>query len=117
MSKVSIKATASWAELRGILKGKTNGARLTVEEIDAAIASASAESDRFLGQLPGKADTVASIEEMNEAAATGWAEAGMAGITRENLQPEIDFGPPVGREVWPPFDDDNPESAEDPAAH
>lgn len=24
----------------------------------------------------------------------------LAGITEENLHPEIDFGPPVGKEVW-----------------
>lgn len=29
----------------------------------------------------------------------------IAGITSENLHNEVSFGPPVGREVWPPFDD------------
>jgi hypothetical protein len=24
----------------------------------------------------------------------------LAGITPENIHPEVDFGPPVGREVW-----------------
>ena len=28
------------------------------------------------------------------------------GITTENLHNEVSFGRPVGREVWPPFDND-----------
>jgi hypothetical protein len=32
----------SWWELRGILRGKTNGAQLSIEEIDAAITAAGA---------------------------------------------------------------------------
>lgn len=34
----------SFHDLRGILKGKTNGARLSIEEIDAAISSAGAKA-------------------------------------------------------------------------
>lgn len=36
------KPKGSWDALRGILKGKGNGARLTIEEIDDAIAEAGA---------------------------------------------------------------------------
>lgn len=36
------KPKGSWRELHGMLKGKTNGARFTIEEINNAIAEASA---------------------------------------------------------------------------
>ncbi|VWC46179.1 hypothetical protein BAR24066_07382 [Burkholderia arboris] len=73
----------TWADLRGILKGKGNGARLT-------------------------------IEEMNEAIADAWAEAGMCGITPDNRHAEVDFGRPVGREVWPPYEnEDSPAPADE----
>jgi len=29
----------------------------------------------------------------------------VAQITPENIHPEIDYGPPVGREILPPFDE------------
>ena len=38
------RPAGSFHELRGILKGKTNGARLSIEEIDAAISSAGAKA-------------------------------------------------------------------------
>jgi hypothetical protein len=40
----AVRAGGSFHELRGILKGKTNGARLSIEEIDEAIASAGAKA-------------------------------------------------------------------------
>ena len=36
------QARGSWRELRGFFKGKTNGARLSIEEINDAIAEAGA---------------------------------------------------------------------------
>ena len=36
------RPVGSWRELRGFLKGRTNGARLSIEEINAAIAEAGA---------------------------------------------------------------------------
>lgn len=36
----------SWRTLRGFLKGKTNGARLSIEEINEAIAEAGASAGR-----------------------------------------------------------------------
>ena len=38
------QGTGSWQELSGMLKGKTNNARLSIEEIDDAIADAGASS-------------------------------------------------------------------------
>ena len=38
------KASPSWDDLLGFLDGKTNGARLTIEDINEAIASASAKA-------------------------------------------------------------------------
>jgi AbrB family looped-hinge helix DNA binding protein len=38
------RAGGSFHQLRGVLKGKTNGARLTIEEIDEAIAKAGAKA-------------------------------------------------------------------------
>jgi hypothetical protein len=35
----------------------------------------------FFGMLAGKTKKAATIEEMNEAAAAGWAEGGLAGLT------------------------------------
>lgn len=35
----------------------------------------------FFGVLAGKTKKVATIEEINEAAAAGWAEGGLAGLT------------------------------------
>ncbi|WP_157636205.1 hypothetical protein [Burkholderia ubonensis] len=33
----------------------------------------------------------------------------LAGITADNRQAEADFGCPVGREIWPPYDgEDSP---------
>ncbi|WP_219847760.1 hypothetical protein [Burkholderia multivorans] len=28
----------------------------------------------------------------------------LAGVTPENRHAEVDFGRPVGREIWPPYD-------------
>jgi bifunctional DNA-binding transcriptional regulator/antitoxin component of YhaV-PrlF toxin-antitoxin module len=39
----------SWRDLRGVLKGKTNGARLSIEEINDAVAEAGAAAG-FLGR-------------------------------------------------------------------
>lgn len=39
----AVKKTAKISDLAGCLKGKTNGARLTIEEINEAIAEAAAE--------------------------------------------------------------------------
>jgi bifunctional DNA-binding transcriptional regulator/antitoxin component of YhaV-PrlF toxin-antitoxin module len=36
----------SWLDLPGVLEGKTNGARLTIEELDEAIAQAGAAAGR-----------------------------------------------------------------------
>ncbi|TPI58308.1 AbrB/MazE/SpoVT family DNA-binding domain-containing protein [Mesorhizobium sp. B3-1-3] len=38
------RGKGSWQELSGMLKGKTNGARLSIEEINDAIAGAGASS-------------------------------------------------------------------------
>jgi bifunctional DNA-binding transcriptional regulator/antitoxin component of YhaV-PrlF toxin-antitoxin module len=38
----AVKPKGSWDDLRGILKGKGNGVRLTIEEINDAIAEAGA---------------------------------------------------------------------------
>ncbi len=38
------RPNGSWRDLRGVLKGKTNGARLSIEEINKAIAEAGADA-------------------------------------------------------------------------
>ncbi|WP_175796079.1 AbrB/MazE/SpoVT family DNA-binding domain-containing protein [Burkholderia anthina] len=38
----------------------------------------------------------------------------VAGITSENLHDEVTFGRPVGREVWPPFDNGDSWGLENP---
>ena len=43
----------SWQEVRGMLKGKTNGARLSIEEISDAIADAGAAAGMLLLQTLG----------------------------------------------------------------
>ncbi|WP_157638491.1 hypothetical protein [Burkholderia ubonensis] len=40
----------------------------------------------------------------------------ICGITPENLHDEVSFGRPVGREVWPPFDNDPRELENHPVA-
>lgn len=107
--------------LKGILRGKTNGARLSIEEINEAIAEAGAEAG-IAGITPGnesvnvregagafidrRADKVTkplTREELNEATANRRVGADLAslvaGCTPDNLRPETDFGPPVGREI------------------
>lgn len=38
----------------------------------------------------------------------------VAGITPDNRHAEVDFGQPVGREAWPPYEDeDSPAPAGD----
>lgn len=56
--------------------------------------------------LPGAYDKVTkslTIEELNEATANRRVGADLAslvaGCTPDNLHPETDFGPPVGREI------------------
>ncbi|WP_217918341.1 AbrB/MazE/SpoVT family DNA-binding domain-containing protein [Burkholderia pseudomallei] len=105
----------------GILKGKTNGARLSIKEINKAIAEAGAEAgmagitpgksnvnvreeiDAFIGQHADKVAKPLTTEEMNEATTDGGVDADLAslvaGCTPDNLHPETDFGPPVGREI------------------
>jgi hypothetical protein len=43
--KPAASTPGTWADLRGILKGKTNGARLSIEEINEATAGARATAD------------------------------------------------------------------------
>lgn len=105
----------------GILKGRTNGAHLSIEEINEAIAEAGAEAgmagiapgigsvnvregiEALIGRHADEVEKPLTIEEMNQIAADGWAVAGLAGLvagcTPGNLHPETDFGPPVGREI------------------
>ncbi|MDN7597796.1 hypothetical protein QZM01_27485 [Burkholderia multivorans] len=106
---------------KGILKGKTNGVRLSIEEINEAIAEAGAEAGvagitpgsgnvnvrerigAFIGRHADKVTKPLPIEEMNEATGNGGVDADLAslvaGCTPDNLHPETDFGPPVGREI------------------
>lgn len=105
---------------KGILKGKTNGVRLSIEEINEAIAEAGAEAGvagimpgsgnvnvrerigAFIGRHAEKVTKPLPIEEMNEATGNG-GDTGLAslvaGCRPDNLHPETDFGPPVGREI------------------
>ncbi|MGZ7172288.1 AbrB/MazE/SpoVT family DNA-binding domain-containing protein [Burkholderia gladioli] len=103
--------------LRGILKGKTNGAQLSIEEINEAIAEAGIAGitpgngsvslregiDAYIGRHAEKVTKPPTIEEMNEAIANDGIGADLAslvaGCTPDNLHPESDFGPPVGREI------------------
>ncbi|WP_454764043.1 AbrB/MazE/SpoVT family DNA-binding domain-containing protein [Cupriavidus campinensis] len=108
--------------LKGILRGKTNGARLSIEEINEAIAESGAEAG-IAGITPGRNESVnvregtgafidrradkvtkpQTREELNEATANRGVSADtaslVAGCTPDNLHPETDFGPPVGREI------------------
>ncbi|MBR8066563.1 hypothetical protein KDX32_26185 [Burkholderia ambifaria] len=102
----------------GILKVKTNGARLNIEEINEAIAEAGIAGstpgngsvsvrerlDTFIGRHADKATKPLMIEEeRNKAAANGGVGAGLAslvaGCKPDNLHPETDFGPAFGREI------------------
>ncbi|KVP14764.1 hypothetical protein WJ85_13600 [Burkholderia ubonensis] len=71
----------------GILKGKTNGARLSIEEINEAIAEAGAEAGMGGLTVHPAAGLRYTLDEL------------LASVTPGNLHGEVDFGPPVGREI------------------
>ncbi|MGH9840824.1 MAG: AbrB/MazE/SpoVT family DNA-binding domain-containing protein [Blastocatellia bacterium] len=75
-----------------------------------------AEEDRELAEA-GMADYAATLERedvflnplcegeiqsppMSDDEKEKYLEELLAGITEENLHPEFDFGPPVGKEIW-----------------
>lgn len=71
----------------GILKGKTNGAPLSIEEINEAIAEAGAEAGMGGITICPAARPRYTLDEL------------LASVTPDNLHGEVDFGPPVGREI------------------
>lgn len=75
----------------GILKGKTNGARLNIEEINEAIAEAGAEAGMGGLTVGPAARPRYKLDEL------------LASVTPDNPHGEVDFGPPVAREI---FDED-----------
>jgi hypothetical protein len=71
----------------GILEGKTNGARLSIGEINEAIAEAGAEAGMGGLTVGPAARPRYTLDEL------------LAPVTPDNLHGEVDFGPPVGREI------------------
>ncbi|MCS6497142.1 hypothetical protein NX905_23145 [Burkholderia thailandensis] len=71
----------------GILKDKTNGARLSIEEINEVIAEAGAEAGMGGLTVHPAARPRYTLDEL------------LASVTPDNLHGEVDFGPPVGREI------------------
>ncbi|QHQ28287.1 hypothetical protein XACN24_07540 [Xanthomonas albilineans] len=71
----------------GILKGKTNGARLSIEEINEAIAEAGAEAGMSGVTVGPAARPRYTLDEL------------LASVTPDNQHGKVDFGSPVDREI------------------